>query len=187
MSDLDPTEDRLSRELQAIGEPPVDVGRVLGAGHRRARRRTVRNRAMVGVGAAGLVAVAAIAVLPDDTPDTVTNSPTDPTSTTAAVPPEVPLGEGTTWPGGPFDPIDGMVAVPGARPLTGDEAAAIYSAENRSTAACMPLTKLAESSVLSEVAASTASEIATASGTSSLNKISQIAIRRIARSMIGIR
>ena len=138
MSDHDPTEERLRRELQAIGEPPVDVGRVLGAGHRRARRRTSRNRAVAGVGAAGLVAVVAIAVLPDDRPDTVTDSPTDPaTSTTAAIPPEVPLGEGTTWPGGAFDPIDGMVAVPGARPLSGDERSAIYDAENRLIAACM--------------------------------------------------
>lgn len=138
MSDLDPTEERLRRELQAIDEPRVDVERVLGAGHRRARRRTVRNRAVAGVGAAGLVAVVAIAVLPDDTPDTVTDSPTDPaTSTTAAVPPEVPLGEGTTWPGGPFDPIDGMVAVPGAMPLSGDERMPIYDAENRLVAACM--------------------------------------------------
>jgi len=137
MSDLDPTEDRLRRELQAIGEPPVDVERMLGAGRRRAHRRTVRNRAVAGVGAAGLVAVLAIAVLPDDGPDTVTNSPSDPAPTTAPAPPEVPLGEGTTWPGGPFDPIDGMVAVPGARPLSGDERSPIYDAENRLVAACM--------------------------------------------------
>lgn len=137
MSDLDPTEDRLRRELHAMGEPPVDVEHLLGAGRRRAHRRTVRNRAVAGIGAAGLVAVAAIVVLPDEAPDTVTNSPTDATPTSAPAPPEVPLGEDTTWPGGPFDPIDGMVAVPGATPLSGHEGMPIYDAENRLTAACM--------------------------------------------------
>ena len=137
MSDLDPTEDRLRRELHAIGEPQVDVERVLGEGRRRARRRTVRNRSLAGVGAACLIAVLALVVLPDNGPDTVTDSPSDPTTPTTPTPPEVPLGEGTTWPGGPFDPIDGMVAVPGAVPLSGDEAAAIHDAENRLTATCM--------------------------------------------------
>lgn len=137
MSDLDPTEDRLRRELHSIGEPPVDVERLLGAGRRRARRRTVRNRAVAGVGAAGLVAVVAVAVLPDNAPDTVTNSPSDTTSTTTAAPPGVPLGEGTTWPGGPFDPIDGMVAVPDATPLSDEEAAVVLDAERRLIRVCM--------------------------------------------------
>jgi hypothetical protein len=137
MSDLDPTEDRLRRELHAIGEPPVDVERVLGAGRRRARRRTMRNRAVAGAGAAGLVAVVAVLVLPDNAPDTVTNSRSDTTPTTTAAPPEVPLGEGTTWPGGPFDPIEGMVAVPDAAPLSDEEAAVINDAERRLISECM--------------------------------------------------
>jgi hypothetical protein len=137
MSDLDPTEDRLRRELQAIGEPPVDVERVLGAGRRRARRRTIRTRVAAGAGVAGLVAVVAIAVLPDDAPDTVTGSSSDSAPTTTAATSEAPLGEGTTWPGGPFDPIEGMEAVPGAPPLSPEEGAVIYQAEVRMTAACM--------------------------------------------------
>lgn len=137
MSDLDPTEDRLRRELQAIDETHVDVERVLGAGRRRARRRTVRTRAATGAGVAGLVAVVAIAVLPDEAADTVTGSSSDPAATTTTAVPDVPTGEGTTWPGGPFDPIEGMVAVPGATPLSADEVAVIYDAESRLTAACM--------------------------------------------------
>ncbi len=137
MSELDPTEDRLRRELRAIGEPPVDVERVLDAGRRRARRRTVRKRAVAGAGVAGLAAVVAITVLPDDAADTVTDSRPDPAPTTTAAPPEVPLGEGTTWPGGPFDPIEGMVAVPGATPLSPEESAVIDETEQRLTAECM--------------------------------------------------
>ena len=137
MSEHDPTEDRLRRELHAIAEPLVDVEHVLDAGRRRARRRTVRKRAAAGAGMAGLAAVVAIAVLPDDAADTMTDSPSDPAPTTTTAPPEVPLGEGTTWPGGPFDPIEGMVAVPGAAPLSPEEGAVIYGAEQRLTATCM--------------------------------------------------
>lgn len=137
MSEHDPNEDRLRTELRAIGEPPVDVERVLRAGRRLARRRTVRRRVVAGAGAAGLAAVVAIAVLPDDTPDAVTGVTSNGAPTTTAAPAEIPLGEGTTWPGGPFDPIEGMVAVPGATPLSDDESAVILEAEQRLTAACM--------------------------------------------------
>ena len=139
MSDVDPTEDLLRRELRAIDEQPVDVGGVLDAGRRRAHRRTVRNRAMAGAGAAVLTAVGAVGVvmLPGDGPDAVTHSSMDQAPTTDPTPPQVPLGEGTTWPGGPFDPIDGMVAVTDPTPLSSDEAWLIYEAEHRLTAACM--------------------------------------------------
>jgi hypothetical protein len=141
MPELDPTETRLREELHGVDTPLVDVDGLLVAGRRRARRRAVRRRAVAGAGVAGLaVAAIAIVVLPRDRPDVATDSQTptsSPAPTTEPLPDDVPLGESTTWPGGPFDPIDGMVAVPGARPLPDDEAAEIYRAEERLLSACM--------------------------------------------------
>lgn len=137
MPDHDPTADRLREELHAISTPLVDVEGLLTAGRRRARRRAVRKRAVAGIGGAGLAAVVAIAVLPDDAPDAVTESQSVPAATSAPLPDGVPLGQGTTWPGGPFDPIDGMVDDPAATLLTHDEAATVHDAEQRATAACM--------------------------------------------------
>jgi hypothetical protein len=136
MSEPDPIEDRLRKELQALGETRVDVEHVLASGRRRARRRAARRAAVASAGVAALAAVVGLAVIPDDAPDAVTDTPTQ-TSTTSTPPASTPLGESTTWPGGPFDPIDGMVAVPGATPLSDDEAAVVYEAEERLIAACM--------------------------------------------------
>ena len=83
-----------------------------------------------------IVGAAALAVRADHRPDAVTDSP-DSTSTTVDLPDDAPLGEGTTWPGGPFDPIEGMVAVPGGTPLSDQEELVVYDAEMRLTAACM--------------------------------------------------
>jgi hypothetical protein len=138
VSELDPTEDRLRTELHAIGTPLVNVERLLATGRRRARRRAMRGRAVAGAGAAGLAAAVALSVVPDDGPDAVTGPSTDADPTSTAAPGSVPLGEGTTWPGGPFDPIDGMAAADrDAQPLSGDEIASIYDAEARATSACM--------------------------------------------------
>lgn len=136
MSDPDPLEDRLRKELHALDEPRVDVGHVLAAGRRRARRRAVRRAAVASTGVAAVVAGIGLAVIPDDAPDTVTDTP--PQTPTTSMPPAVtPQGEDTTWPGGPFDPIEGMVAVPGATRLSDGEAAVVHDAEVRLTRACM--------------------------------------------------
>jgi hypothetical protein len=83
-----------------------------------------------------LVGVGALVVRNDHRPDAVTDSP-DTTSTTVDLPDDVPLGEGTTWPGGPFDPIEGMAAVPGSEPLSDEEELVVYNAEMRLVSACM--------------------------------------------------
>jgi len=134
MSEPDPIEDRLRKELHTLGEPRIDVERVLAAGRRRARRRAARRLAVASAGVAALALVVGLAVIPDNTPDAVIDTPAD-TPTTTTPPATTPLGESTTWPGGPFDPIDGMVA--GATPLSDDEAAVVYEAEERLIASCM--------------------------------------------------
>lgn len=142
MSESDPAESRLREELQAIDGPPVDVERLLAAGRRRARRRSVRRGAAVGASIAGVAAAAvAVVVLPHDPSDTVTDTrtpTTSPTAPTTTRPADVVVrGDGTTWPGGPFDPIDGMVPVPGGTLLSDDEAATIVEAEQRLISVCM--------------------------------------------------
>jgi hypothetical protein len=144
MSELDPTETRLREELRAIDTPVVDVVGLLAAGRRRARRRAVRRGSVAGAGVAGLAAATvAIAVLPRDRADTVIGSHPQAPSTPPAVPAttrpaeDVIRGKGTTWPGGPFDPIDGMVPVPGRTLLSDAQSSEIYDAENRLIGACM--------------------------------------------------
>lgn len=139
MPDLDPTELRLRNELRAIGAPRVDVDALVAAGRRRARRRTVRRRAVAGAGIAGLAAaVVAVAVLTRDPVDAVTDAAAVPPGPTVAPPPPAaPSGEGTTWPGGPFDPVDGMGPVPDGTVLPDYRADEIYDAEHRLIAACM--------------------------------------------------
>lgn len=135
MSDLDQVEDRLRAELAGLEAPSVDVERVLATGHRRMRVRRVRRAVLAGTGVACLAVVVGLVVAPDDRPDAVTDDPAPPTTT--SVPEGTPLGEDTTWPGGPFDPIEGMVAHPGAPPLTDEEVVAVNRAEMRLTSACM--------------------------------------------------
>ena len=136
MSDLDQIEDRLRNELRSVDARGIDTQRVLVIGHRRRGAERSGRRAALGLSVAVLAGVGALVIRTDDRPDAVTDSP-DITSTTVDLPDDVPLGEDTTWPGGPFDPIEGMVAVPGAEPLSDEEEIAVYNAEVRLTSACM--------------------------------------------------